>query len=148
MDESTTMDWKSSGLDANLTRPQTAPKSDYIVGADFEVQLDELLFNRMIRLRNLEVAPQGNEPGKIYYDNVNKKYKMWVGGDAGWVDVIYTSTSTSTTPAASGGFRPTGKTPSANRSSRTPTSSSSRNTSSSRSASPVTTRTSTTITSM
>jgi hypothetical protein len=97
-----TMDWRGRGYDANLVKSET-PESGYIKGSDFAVQLDELLFNRMIRLKNLPpaLAPQGNEPGKIYYDYENLKYKMWVGPPAGWVDIIYTSTSTSTTTTSS-----------------------------------------------
>lgn len=103
MNDNSTMDWRSRGYDANLVRPDDTPKSKYIGGSDFAVQLDDLLFNRMIRLRNISPlqAPQGNEPGKIYYDPVNLKYKMWIGGVAGWVDVQYTSTSTSTTTTSS-----------------------------------------------
>jgi hypothetical protein len=123
MDESTTIDWKSSGFDANLAREAT-PKSDYIGGANFDVQLDELMFNRMIRLRNLEQAPQGNDPGKIYYDNINKKYKMWVGGGAGWVDIQYTSTSTSTTSSSSSSTSTTTTSSSSSSSSTSTTSSS------------------------
>ena len=101
--DNSTMDWRSRGYDANLVKPAEGPKSKYIGGADFAVQLDDMLFNRMIRLRNLPPgqAPQGNEPGKIYYDPVNLKYKMWIGGSAGWVNVIWTSTSTSTSTTSS-----------------------------------------------
>jgi hypothetical protein len=95
--------WKDKGLDKFMERrsidsPETAK---YIGGANFDVLLDELLFNRMIKLKDLREKPQGNDPGKIYWDGENKKFKMWVNETAGWVDVIFTSTSTSTSSTSS-----------------------------------------------
>ena len=85
--------WKTKGLDETMQRP----KPGYIGGADFDAQLDDLLFNRMIRLKGLSQTPQGNDPGKIYWDKENGKAKMWVNDIAKWVDIVITSTSTSTT---------------------------------------------------
>lgn len=94
--------WKSKGFDQNLVRQsQVSPQPPgFISGASFDALLDDMLFNRMIKLRNLTQVPQGNEPGKIYWDPVNNKYKLWVNTTVGFVDVIYTSTSTSTTSSS------------------------------------------------
>lgn len=94
--------WKDKGLDSYMQRtlPDTPKAPAFISGANFDALLDELMFNRMIRLKDLREAPQGNDPGKIYWDGENKKYKIWVNG-AGWCDVIYTSTSTSTSSTSS-----------------------------------------------
>jgi hypothetical protein len=91
--------WRQGGFNQSLTRDQS--KDNYIGGANFDAQLDEMLFNRMIKLKDLRVAPQGNEPGKIYWDGANNKYKLWINSTAGWADVNYTSTSTTTTSSSS-----------------------------------------------
>jgi hypothetical protein len=95
--------WRDSGFDSNMSRSNTQlpTPTDYIGGADFEAKLDDLVFNRMIKLKDLRQVPQGNEPGKIYWDGDNKKYKMWVDRTGKWVDVLYTSTSTSTSLSTS-----------------------------------------------
>jgi hypothetical protein len=98
-------DWKSLGFDSNMARSvnQNPKPAGFIGGANFDAELDDILFNRMIKLKNLvpAQAPQGVDIGKIYYDPTNQKYKMWIGPPAGWVDVQYTSTSTSTTSSSS-----------------------------------------------
>ena len=96
-------DWKTKGFDAKLQRTtQTQPgKPAFIAGINFDALLDEMLFNRMLRLKNLPVSPQGNEPAKMYWDAVNKKYKIWVDATGQWADVQYTTTSTSTTSSSS-----------------------------------------------
>ena len=93
--------WKEKGFDKFMSRaktggPQTA---SYIGGADFDVLLDALAFNRVLILKDLRQKPQGNEVGKIYWDGDNNKFKIWLGNS--WGDVIYTSTSTSTTSSSS-----------------------------------------------
>lgn len=87
---------KQSGFDQFLERPrQGSPTlADYIGGSEFDAKLDEILFNRMIKLKDLREKPQGNDLGKIYWDGENSKFKLWIG-TGGWADVIYTSTSTS-----------------------------------------------------
>jgi len=95
-------DWKTKGFDANLQRQfQNTANPGFIAGVNFDALLDEMLFNRMLRLKNLPVSPQGNEPAKIYWDSVNKKYKIWVDATGKWADVVYTTTSTSTTSSSS-----------------------------------------------
>ena len=94
-------DWQSIGFDKNLSKQMGNPKNKYIGGADFDAQLDKMLFNRMIKLKDLRTGPQGNDPGKIYWDGENKKFKMWVDPTGGWVDVLWTSTSTSTSSTSS-----------------------------------------------
>jgi len=96
-------DWTTKGFNQFGMRPLGGKPetAKYIGGANFDVLLDELLFNRMIRLKNLSQSPQGNDPGKIYWDAENKKFKMWVDAVGGWVDIVYTSTSTSTTTTSS-----------------------------------------------
>jgi len=93
-------DWRE-GYDGNLQKPIKS-SSVFQGGANFDAGLDELLFNRMLQLKNLNSAqtPQGNDPGKLYYEEDTKKYKIWVGA-GGWADVIYTSTSTSSTSSSS-----------------------------------------------
>jgi len=91
--------WKDKGLDRYLQRvtPETFKTADYIGGANFDVLLDELLFNRMIRLKDLRQTPQGNDPGKIYWDGASKKVKIWIDKDSKWAELVFTSSSTSTT---------------------------------------------------
>ena len=91
---------KDMGFDPFLNRP-TENKSDYIAGVDFDARLDEMMFNRMIKLKDLRQTPQGNEPGKIYWDGANQKFKLWHSKTAKWVDIQYTSTSTSSTSSSS-----------------------------------------------
>ncbi|MCK9370275.1 hypothetical protein M0R04_10245 [Candidatus Dojkabacteria bacterium] len=95
-------DYKSLGFNSDLSR--VSPKSnvaDYIGGANFDVLLDDLLFNRMIKLKDLRQQPQGNDAGKIYWDGENNLFKLWVNDTIGWVNVQYTSTSTSSTSSSS-----------------------------------------------
>jgi hypothetical protein len=100
--KSDSTDWRQQGFDPFVSRSATVSNkpTDYIPGAQFEVQLDEMLFNRMIKLKDLRVKPQGNDPGKIYWDGDNQKFKIWVG-DGKWADVVYTSTSTSSSSSSS-----------------------------------------------
>lgn len=95
--------WRSKGLDAQMQRPlpQGPKQADYIGGANFDAILDEMLFNRMIRLKDLRNTPQGNDPGKIYWDGDEKKAKIWVDATGKWADLQYTSTSTSTSSTSS-----------------------------------------------
>jgi hypothetical protein len=94
-------DWKQGGFDPFVSRtPEAANKqADFIPGAQFEVLLDDMLFNRMIKLKDLRVKPQGNDLGKIYWDGDNQKVKLWVG-DGQWADVLWSSTSTSSTSSS------------------------------------------------
>jgi len=95
--------WREKGFDPFVSRtPVVSNKqTDYIPGAQFEVQLDEMLFNRVIKLKDLRVKPQGNDPGKIYWDGDNQKFKLWVNETVGFVDINWTSTSTSSTSTSS-----------------------------------------------
>jgi hypothetical protein len=101
-------DWTKKGFDSTLSRITQGqqPALDvrrpgYIAGITFDALLDEMLFNRMMRLKNLTSKPQGNEPGKIYWDATNKKYKIWVDSTGGWADVVLTTTSISTSSTSS-----------------------------------------------
>ena len=96
-------DWRERGFNKHLARErEEGPKqADYIGGADFDSLLDELMFNRVLMLKDLRKTPQGNEPGKIYWDGDNKKYKIWVDSTGKWADVQYTSTSTTTSTTSS-----------------------------------------------
>ena len=89
--------WKDKDFDDyGVRKTQNTPaRAGFISGLNFDAQLDEMLFNRMIQLKNLPSKPQGNSPGKIYWDPVNKKYKLWNGSQ--WMDVIMTSTTTTST---------------------------------------------------
>lgn len=97
--------WKDTDFDENLQRPSsdTPQNANFIGGANFDALLDDLLFNRMIRLRNIpsNQFPQGSDPGKIFWDQDNKKYKLYVDGTSKFVDLLWTSTSTSTTSSSS-----------------------------------------------
>jgi len=94
--------WKDSGFDKYGSRKSTdVIQADFIGGAKFDSQLDELMFNRIIQFKNITKQPQGNNPGKVYYDPSTKKAWMWVGGAAKWVELVYTSTSTTTTSSSS-----------------------------------------------
>lgn len=94
--------WRDK-FDETLSVPEE--KTSYQGGANFDATLDELLFNRMLMLKNIAGntnPPQGNDTGKIYWDKDNNKYKLWVGESrGGWVDVLYSSTSTSSTSSSS-----------------------------------------------
>ena len=98
-DDWTKKDFNSAQLRAEANIPYSQSGS-YIGGANFDAQLDEMLFNRMIKLKDLRVKPQGNDPGKIYWDGANNKFKVWVNKTVGWADVGYTTTSTSTTSSS------------------------------------------------
>jgi len=105
MDESSKMkkeSWKDKGFNEFLSRPISGgpARADYIGGANFDILLDELVFNRMIQLKNLSEKPQGNQTGKIYWDKEDNKFKLWISDSVGWVDVIYTSTSTTSTSSS------------------------------------------------
>lgn len=92
-------DWRDGGFDSDMSRvpPINPVQAPYMGGANFDVQLDDVLFNRMLKLKDLRTPPQGNDLGKLYLDGANKKYKMWLGKTEGFVDILYTSTSTSST---------------------------------------------------
>ena len=125
-------DWKRGGFDQFMSRPVgDVPKSEYLGGAEFDAMLDELLFNRMIKLKDLRETPQGNDPGKIYWDGKNKKYKIWTDETGGWADVVWTSTSTSTSTSTTSSSSSTSTTSSSSSSSSTSTTSSSSSTSTS-----------------
>ena len=96
-------DWHTKGFDTNLSKQPTTLTggANFIAGSDFDALLDEMLFNRMLRLKDLRKKPQGNEPGKMYWDGDNKKYKIWIDEIGQWADVVYTSTSTSTSTTSS-----------------------------------------------
>lgn len=121
-------DYRALGFDGDLKREEGSElnTADYIGGADFDILLDELLFNRMIKLKDLRVKPQGNDPGKIYWDGDNKKFKMWYSDTVKWVDINFTSTSTSSTSSSSSS---TSTTSTSSSTSTTSTSSSSTSTS-------------------
>jgi len=95
--------WRDKGFDDFLSRqPKDKPQPPgYIGGANFDALLDDLLFNRMIRLKGLSETPQGNDPGKIYWDKENKKAKIWIDETGKFADLQYTSTSTSTSSTSS-----------------------------------------------
>jgi hypothetical protein len=90
--------WKARGYNPFMTKPiDGTPKApSFQAGANFDALLDELLFNRMIRLKNLSQRPQGHEPGKVYWDNQTKRAKIWIDETGKWADLVHTSTSTST----------------------------------------------------
>lgn len=102
-DDKIKRDWRNSGFDEKLNRTvvNQPEKPDYQSGIKFDALLDEMIFNRMLRLKNLPTQPQGNEPGKIYWDQVNKKYKIWIDTVGQWADVVYTTTSTTTSSSSS-----------------------------------------------
>lgn len=97
--------YKDAGFDSNLQRPgETAvSKGQYIGGSNFAVALDDLLFNRMIKLRNVATTqfPQKADPGKIFWDQDNKKFKLYVDGNSQFVDILWTSTSTTSSSSSS-----------------------------------------------
>lgn len=91
------------GFDKYGQRKRDQGDKNIIGGAEFNTLLSEMLFNRMIKLKNIpgSTPPQGNEPGKIYWDKDNKKYKLYVDDTVKFVDVMWSSTSTSTTSSSS-----------------------------------------------
>ena len=95
--------YAARGFDKFLSRTpeDKLAQPGYIAGANFDALLDELMFNRVLRLKDLREKPQGNDPGKIYWDGANKKYKIWIDETGQWADVVYTSTSTSTSTTSS-----------------------------------------------
>lgn len=102
-----TDDWSTKGFDATMRRSVQGQSSNdsrkpgFIAGINFDALLDEMIFNRMLKLKNLTSQPQGNEPGKIYWDATSKKYKLWVDKIGGWADVVFTTTSVSTSSTSS-----------------------------------------------
>lgn len=97
--------WKDSGFDQTLQRNNQQPVSQgqYIPGATFNTLLGEMLFNRMIKLKNVASAqfPQKTDPGKIFWDQDNKKFKLYVDGNSQYVDLLWTSTSTTSSSSSS-----------------------------------------------
>lgn len=96
--------WKDSGFDKNLQRERGGvTQGQKIAGDNFNTQLSELLFNRMIKLKNVPAAqfPQKGEPGKIFWDQDNKKFKLYVDGNSQFVDILWTSTSTTSSSSSS-----------------------------------------------
>lgn len=91
-------DWSQRGYDRFMKRPgvEADPKG-YIPGADFDIRLDEMMFNRMIQFKNIDKQPQGNDVGKTYFDPVTKKLYIWVDKVGKWGEILYSTTSTSTT---------------------------------------------------
>jgi len=90
--------WNKGEFNQNLQRlKKTIIDKNYIPGADFDIRLDDITINKIIQFKGLDQTPQGNDPGKVYYDKVNKKLLMWVDSVGKWVEILYTSTSTSTT---------------------------------------------------
>jgi len=74
--------------------PEGGPEqAKYLGGAEFDALLDNLMFNRVIRLRDLREVPQGNDPGKIYWDGENGRFKIWVDTTDEWADVWFTTGS-------------------------------------------------------
>lgn len=53
---------------------------------------DDSELNRMIQLRNFDKTNiiQG-KPGRLYYDKVNKKVKIFIDEATGWADLDYTT---------------------------------------------------------
>ena len=90
-------DWRQTGFDKNLARKISGEEKPFISGADFDAWLDELEFNRVIRFKNLDETPQGNDEAKTYYDKANKQLKIWIDKIGKWAVIQYTTTSTSTT---------------------------------------------------
>ena len=93
--------WEDAGYNSSLSRQKEKVDERYISGSKFDAQLDDMLFNRMIRFKNLSQTPQGNDPAKVYYDKDTKKLKMWIDSTGKWAELIYTTTSTSTTSSSS-----------------------------------------------
>lgn len=78
--------WKDLGFDSTMKNENKKP--DFISGEGLDIRLDDMVFNRMLRPRNLPADPQGNEPGKMYWDSTNKTLKVWMGTPIGWYDLI------------------------------------------------------------
>ncbi len=95
--------WKTKGFDRFMSRGvnNEPDPASYISGSNFDILLDDLLFNRMIRFKGLDKTPQGNDPGKIYWDKDSKKLLMWIDSTGKWVEITYTSTSTTTSSTSS-----------------------------------------------
>lgn len=91
--------WKEKGFNAQVSRQQKDKDPNFIGGDEFDAKLDTGVFNRIIRFRNLSKEPQGNQPGKTYYDPETKRLRIWTGA-GGWANVAYTTTSTSTTSSS------------------------------------------------
>lgn len=93
-------DWTTTGFDKFQNRGIAngpVEQAGFIPGAQFDALLDQLLFDRIVRFRNLDRTPQGNDPGKTYWDEANKKLKIWIDKTGKWAEIAYTTTSTSST---------------------------------------------------
>ena len=95
MDDNDKLEKQAENFNKFLERlPEGGPKqAEYLGGAEFDALLDNLMFNRVIRLRDLREAPQGNDPGKIYWDGANERFKIWVDSTDEWADVWFTTGS-------------------------------------------------------
>ena len=93
--------WKEGSFDKFLSRPTREPDKDgFISGESFDARLDEMAINRVVQFKDIRKTPQGNDPGKTYWDGENKKLKIWIDSIGQWADIEYTSTSTSTTSSS------------------------------------------------
>jgi len=77
-----------------------------------EDSADDSELNRMIRLKDFDntKAIQG-EPGRLYFDKVNKKVKIFISETDGWANLDYTLAGTaSASPSASPSESPSAST--------------------------------------
>lgn len=94
-------DWTSLGYDKNMGKPiNEAKPGDFIGGENFDIRLDEMMFNRMIQFKNLSQKPQGNNAAKTYFDPVTKKLYIWIDAVGKWGEILITTTSTTTTSSS------------------------------------------------
>jgi hypothetical protein len=93
--------WRALGFNKSGEKEREKDqKPNWQPGETFDATLDDLAFNRVLILKNLPKNPQGNDIGKLFYDTVNKKMKVWLGKTIKWADIQYTTTSTSTTSSS------------------------------------------------
>lgn len=85
-----TDEWTTKGFDPFLKQPSNPnPKPpNYQAGVHFDATLDEMVLNRMIQLKNLPYTPQGNAPGKMYWDIRIPTAYIWINNTVGWFDLL------------------------------------------------------------
>lgn len=67
------------------------PKPEDNKSYKLEDSADDSVLNRMIQLKNIDNTDiVKGEPGKLYFDKVNKKVKIFISEADGWAEIDYT----------------------------------------------------------
>ena len=96
------MSWKDQGYDEFMRKkdPEDRFGKDFISGEQFDAKLDATSLERYPLRLFTQRKPLG-KPGMTYYDEANKKAKIYISDTEGYADLQYTTTSSSTSSSTS-----------------------------------------------